>query len=130
MRLQYPHNVRMVRLPCTGKVDILQLLEALLAGADGVMVVGCMEGDCHFVSGNIKARRRVERAKKILDAARIGADRLEMFNLEASAAPKFVEAVVEMTERVRALGPNPIERGAMGPRGTESDDRSRTEELG
>lgn len=118
MRLEYPHNVRVVRMPCTGKVDILHLLEAFRAGADGVMVVGCLEGECHYVRGNLKARKRVERAKRILDETRICGERLGMFNLSASQAQVFVEHVRTMVERVRALGPSPIEHaGAARPAG-------------
>ncbi len=108
MRLEYPTNVRVVRLPCTGKVDILHLLETFNAGADGVMVVGCLEGECHYIRGNLKAKARVRRTKDLLDDARIGGDRLEMFNLSASQAQRFVEVVNEMTQRVRELGPSPI----------------------
>jgi coenzyme F420-reducing hydrogenase delta subunit len=108
MRLEYPTNVRVVRLPCTGKTDVLHILEAFRAGADGVMVIGCLEGECHYIRGNLKARSRVNRTKTILDDARIGGDRLEMFNLSASQAQRFVEVVNEMTDRVKELGPNPI----------------------
>ena len=67
MRLQYPPNVRIVRLPCTGKVDVRFLLEAFEKGADGVYVAGCLEGDCHFLTGNFRAKKRVAYAKRILD---------------------------------------------------------------
>ena len=60
MRLQYPTSVEIIRVPCTGRVDIIHLLKALEDGVDGVYVAGCMEGDCHYVSGNLKARKRVE----------------------------------------------------------------------
>ncbi len=114
MRLEYPDSVRVVRLPCTGKVDILHILEAFHAGADGVMVIGCLEGECHYIRGNLKAKARVRRTKHILEDTRIGGDRLEMFNLSASQAQRFVEVVNEMTARVLELGPNPIKRH--GPR--------------
>ena len=67
MRLQYPPNVRIVRLPCTGKVDVRFLLEAFEKGADGVYVAGCLEGDCHFLTGNFRAKKRVAYAKRLLD---------------------------------------------------------------
>ena len=66
MRVQYPTNVKIVKLPCTGKVDMLYLLKAIEDGADGVMVAGCMEGDCHFQKGNLYARKRVMQSKKLL----------------------------------------------------------------
>jgi coenzyme F420-reducing hydrogenase delta subunit len=100
--------VRIIRVPCTGKVDILHLLEAFRSGADGVMVVGCLEGECHNLRGNLKARARVERAKRILDETRVGGARLEMGNVAASQAQAFVEQVRAMAERVEALGPSPV----------------------
>jgi F420-non-reducing hydrogenase iron-sulfur subunit len=108
MRLQYAPTVRIIKVPCTGKVDILHLLTAFEAGADGVLVVGCMEGDCHFVEGNLFAKRRVKRVKGILDRVGVGGERLEMFNLSAGMGGRFAEVVEEMTQRVRVLGPNPV----------------------
>jgi coenzyme F420-reducing hydrogenase delta subunit len=66
MRLQYPINVKIVRVPCTGKVDVIHIMRAFEKGADGVAVIGCLEGECHFDSGNLRARQRVEQAQKIL----------------------------------------------------------------
>src|SRR5512135_86263 len=67
MRLQYPPNVRIIEVPCTGKVDVMHLLMAFEYGADGVIVVGCLEGDCHYSAGNLYAKKRVNRVKEILD---------------------------------------------------------------
>jgi len=108
MRLQYPTNIRIIKLPCSGTVDLLHILKAFEQGADGVFVAGCLKGGCHFIEGNIRAERRVERAKGILDSIGLGRDRLEMFFLSASEAPRFAEAAREMTERIRRLGPSPI----------------------
>jgi coenzyme F420-reducing hydrogenase delta subunit len=113
MRLQYPSDVRIIQVPCTGKVDIIHLLQAFEAGADGVFVAGCLEGDCHFMEGNLFAKRRVKRVKEILDKVGLDGGRLEMFNLSAGMGGRFAEIVKEMDERVRALGPNPI-RGKTG----------------
>ncbi|MFH0773951.1 MAG: hydrogenase iron-sulfur subunit [bacterium] len=110
MRLNYPANVKIVKLPCTGKVDIIYLLKAFEDGADGVYVAGCLEGNCHFTDGNIKAKRRVQRAKKLLTEIGLDGERLEMYNMSASMGPKFAEAAREMTEKVRALGPNPLRK--------------------
>ncbi len=110
MRLQYPSNVRIVKLLCTGRVDVLYILEAFAAGADMVMVSGCEIGDCHFLEGNLRARERVEHAKKLLDEIGLGAERLEMFHIGASDAPKWAEAVGMMTRRALELGPNPVGR--------------------
>jgi F420-non-reducing hydrogenase iron-sulfur subunit len=108
MRLRYPGTIRVVRVPCTGKVDVLHILKAFEKGADGVYVVGCMEGDCRFNSGNLRARKRVEAARGILNTVGIGGERVAMFNLSSGEGPKFAQYAVEMTEKVKALGPNPI----------------------
>jgi len=108
MRLQYPHNIQIILIPCTGKVDVLYILRAFEKGADGVYVVGCLEGDCHFNNGNFRARKRVEQAQKILEAIGVGGERAQIYNLSSSEASRFVEIAVEMDERIRKLGPNPI----------------------
>lgn len=108
MRLQYPANIRIVELPCSGKTDVRVVLEAFEKGADGVYVAGCLEGDCHFLKGNIMAKRRIKEAKKLLDEIGIGGERLEMFNLSGSMGPRFAEVAEEMTERITKLGPSPL----------------------
>jgi len=108
MRLQYPPNVRIIEVPCTGKVDLVHLLMAFEYGADGVMVVGCMAGDCHYSAGNLYARKRVQRGKEILDRVGLGGDRLEMYNLSSGMGGRFAEIVREITEKVRELGPSPV----------------------
>jgi F420-non-reducing hydrogenase iron-sulfur subunit len=112
MRLSYPDNVVVLRLPCTGRVEVNYLLAAFERGADGVIVAGCLEGGCHFQEGNLRARRRVERAKGILAELGLEAERLEMFNLSSAEGGRFAEIVNEMTERVRRLGLSPIKPGA------------------
>ena len=108
MRLQYPTSIRIVRLPCTGKLDVLHLLKAFERGADGIMVAGCLEGQCHFIKGNFIARRRVEFAKKLLTEAGMDPKRLEMFNLSSSMGPRFAEISREMDARIRGMGQSPI----------------------
>lgn len=108
MRLQYPTNVRIIKIPCTGKIDILYLLRAFEDGADGVFVAGCEEGSCHFLNGNYRAKKRVKYAKKILDEIGINGERLEMYNLSAAMGVRFAEIVNEMTKKIKGLGPNPI----------------------
>lgn len=107
-RMQYPANVRVVHVPCTGKVEVQQILAAFERGIDGVLLAGCLEGGCHFVEGNLRAKRRVEAAKQVLDEIGLGRDRLRMVNLSASEAPTFVARIQEMVETVNALGPNPL----------------------
>jgi coenzyme F420-reducing hydrogenase delta subunit len=108
MRLQYPPDVRIIQVPCTGKVDILHLLTAFEEGADGVFVAGCLEGDCHFIEGNLHAKRRVKRVKEILDQVGIGGERVAMYNLSAGMGGRFAEIVREMDQKIRELGPSPI----------------------
>jgi len=108
MRLQYPPTIRIIRVPCTGKVDLLHILRCFEKGADGVYVVGCMEGDCRFKTGNLRAKKRVYQAKEILEKVGVGGDRVEMFNLSSGEGPKFAQIATEMTQRIKALGPNPI----------------------
>jgi F420-non-reducing hydrogenase iron-sulfur subunit len=111
MRLQYPTSIKIIRVPCTGKVDVLHMLRAFEKGADGVYVVGCLEGDCHFNNGNFRARKRVEQAQKLLDTIGIEGERAQMYNLSSSEGPLFAEYAVEMDKRIRTLGPNPIKAG-------------------
>ncbi|MFP3868386.1 MAG: hydrogenase iron-sulfur subunit [Desulfobacteraceae bacterium] len=108
LRLQYPPEVRIVKLPCTGKVDTIHLLKTMQAGADAILVGGCEVGDCHFLEGNLRARERVEYAKALLEEAGIEGERVEMYHIGASDAPQWVARVKEMVSRVRRLGPNPL----------------------
>jgi F420-non-reducing hydrogenase iron-sulfur subunit len=110
MHLQYPANVRIVRLPCTGKTDTLYLLRAFEDGIDAVMVVGCKKGMCHYLEGNYNAERRVLYVKKLLDEIGVGGGRLEMFFVDAADGPRFVQAAETMVQRARDLGPNPLRR--------------------
>ncbi len=106
--MSYPTNIKIIRVPCTGKVDILHILRAFEKGADGVYAVGCMEGDCHFTSGNFRARKRIEQAKVLLDTVGVGGERVEMFNLASSEGPLFAKFATEFVDKIKDLGPNPI----------------------
>ena len=110
MRLDYPASIKIILVPCTGKVDVLHILHAFEKGADGVYLVGCMEGDCHFLSGNLRARKRVEQAQRILDTIGVGGERVRMYNLSSSEGPLFAKYAGEMTAKILELGPNPIKR--------------------
>jgi len=98
----------MIKLLCTGKVEPIMILKAFEAGADAVFVAGCMEGECHFIEGNYRAKRWVKYTKKLLQELGIEPERLEMFNMSSSMAPAFVQTVKEMTKRTKELGPSPI----------------------
>jgi len=108
MRLQYPSNVRVLRLPCTGKLEVNYILTAFERGIDGVIVAGCLEGGCHFLEGNLRARKRVERAKQILSEIGLDPERVEMFNLSSAEGSRFAEIVTTMSQRLAKLGPSPL----------------------
>ncbi len=110
MRLEYPPNIKVIQLPCSGRVDMLHLLKAIEEGADGVYVAGCLEGECHFVEGNLKTRKKVDAVKKVLEAVGVEPERVEMFNLSSAMGPRFTEIAKEMTKRIRMLGPTPVTR--------------------
>jgi len=108
MRISYPTSVKIIQVPCTGRVDILHLLKAIEDGADGVYVAGCLEGECHFTDGNLKAKRKVQYVKKTLEEIGIEPGRVEMFNLSAGEGPRFAEIAIEMFERIKELGPSQV----------------------
>jgi coenzyme F420-reducing hydrogenase delta subunit len=110
MRIQYPDSVRVLRFPCTGKIEPNHILTAFERGVDGVIVAGCLEGGCHFLEGNLRARQRVERVKQILAEIGIEPERLEMFNLSSAEGPRFAAIATEMSERIAKLGPSPLRR--------------------
>jgi len=112
MRLNYPSNIKIVNVPCTGRVDILHLLKAVEDGADGVYVAGCLEGDCHYLTGNLKAKKRVAYVKNLLEAIGIEPERVEMYNLSAAQGSRFAEIAREFTERIQELGPSPVGTGS------------------
>jgi coenzyme F420-reducing hydrogenase delta subunit len=95
-------------VPCTGRVEEVMMLRAFENGADGVMVVGCLEGDCHYQVGNLRARRRVERVADFLEQAAIGGERVRMYNLSAGEGTKFAAFAQEMFAHVQALGPTAV----------------------
>lgn len=108
MRLQYPDNVRVLRFPCTGKIEPNTILAAFERGIDGVIVAGCLEGGCHFLEGNLRARGRVERVKQLLQEIGIEPERLEMFNLSSAEGARFAEIIKLMSDRLARLGPSPL----------------------
>ena len=108
MRLSYPAEIKVIQVPCTGRVDIIHLLNAVEDGADGVYVAGCLEGECHYREGNLKAKRKVEYVKKVLMDLGIEPERVEMYNLSSAQGARFAEIANEMAEKIRDLGPTPL----------------------
>jgi len=127
MGLEYPANVKFIRLPCTGKIDVRYVLEAFEQGADGVYLVGCPIGNCHHVRGNERGRARIQRTREILESVGLEGERLGMFFMSGSQAQTFAAAAHTMTERVRKLGPNPLR---VGQNGQMHDQAEHEDEIG
>ncbi len=104
-RLQYPTNVRIIRVPCSGRIDPLYIVRALQEGMDGVLVSGCHPGDCHYISGNLVARRKFALLKSYLDYLGIEPGRVQFSWVSASEGPRFASLISKVVEDVRALGP-------------------------
>jgi F420-non-reducing hydrogenase iron-sulfur subunit len=104
-RLKYAPNVRIVRLPCTGRISPMFILKALQKGADGVLVSGCHPGDCHFTAGNYHARRRWTVFRALLEFTGIPKDRIKFSWVSAAEGAKFAELINTVTEEIRTLGP-------------------------
>ena len=107
-RQQYPPNIRVIRVPCSGRINPIYIMKALLDGADGVMVSGCHPGDCHYLTGNMYARRRFTVLKKLLTTAGLNPDRVQFTWVSASEGARFAQVVTEVTESVKKLGPSSI----------------------
>ena len=107
-RIQYPPTIRVVRVMCSGRINPAFIFDAFKNGADGVLVAGCHPGDCHYLSGNYKAQRRVLLVKKVLEGFGLKPERLRLEWVSASEGDRFASIVKDMTEELRKLGPNPI----------------------
>ena len=104
-RFQYPPTIRIIRVMCSGRVDPTFVVRAFLRGVDGVMVLGCHPGDCHYTTGNYYARNRMEVARRVLGLAGVNTDRLALDWVSAGEGQRFATLVIEFTEQVRVLGP-------------------------
>lgn len=110
-RLSYPENIRLIRVPCSGQVDIIHILRAFENGADGVFVGGCLKDQCHYIDGNYKAENRVEFLKGLLRAVGLEEERLSINFLSAAMAREFVSLVYEFTEKIKKMGCSPLKKG-------------------
>jgi heterodisulfide reductase subunit A len=106
-RIQYPPNVRVLRVPCSGRVDVLHVLKAFQSGADGVIITGCLIGDCHYIDGNVKAKERVDVMKKSLGSIGIDPKRLDIGFASSSEGQKFAAIMTDFVKEIERLGPNP-----------------------
>ncbi len=109
-RMQYPPNVRIIRLMCSGAVDPVYILKPILEGADGVLIGGCHPGDCHYQSGNYKARRRVAIAKNILSQLGFDEERIWLRWISASEGRLFADTITDMVAKLKEKGPNPLKQ--------------------
>lgn len=108
LKMQYPSNIRIVKVSCIGAVGTIHILKALENGADGVCLMGCLEENCEYSTGTFRAGKRVQYVKKLLGKLSIEKERLEIYNLSAAEAHRFCEIAREVTETVRTLGPIPL----------------------
>ncbi|MEN6620568.1 MAG: hydrogenase iron-sulfur subunit [Smithella sp.] len=104
-RIQYPPNVRIGRVPCTGRINPFYIIKAIQEGADGILVSGCHPGECHYISGNLVARRKFATLKKFLDYVGIESDRTMFTWVSASEGERFAKVIKGVTAKVQALGP-------------------------
>ncbi|MFH1007309.1 MAG: hydrogenase iron-sulfur subunit [Candidatus Latescibacterota bacterium] len=105
-RMQYPPNIRVIRVPCSGRINPLYILKALQNGWDGVLVSGCHPGDCHYLSGNLSARRKFAMLKDFLQYVGIEPQRVQFSWVSAAEGGRFAQIVKQVTEQIKALGPN------------------------
>ena len=107
-RLEYPASLKIVELPCTGRVDVLNVLHAFEEGADGVLVAGCLPGSCHYLEGNLHARQRIDHVQDLLETIGLDRERARMINISAAMGAQFAELATQFGETVAGLGPSPL----------------------
>ena len=109
-RLQYPANVRIIRVMCSGMVDPIYVLRAFEQGADGVLVAGCKPGDCHYISGNVRAEEMITRLKKVVRTLGLEEERLKLKWISTSEGIVFARTIAEMVSELKKLGPTPFKK--------------------
>jgi len=119
-RKKYPANIRVIKVPCSGRVDPLFILKALRLGFDGVLVSGCHPGDCHYQTGNYRARRRMAITKKFLEYLGVAPERVQVSWCSASEGDKFARVVTEVTEQLKETGPNRLFDEEREPHGAKA----------
>jgi F420-non-reducing hydrogenase iron-sulfur subunit len=107
-RIQYPPNIRIIRVMCSGRVDPVLVLEMFANGADGVMVMGCHPGDCHYVEGNLYEERKIQMLRKLITLTGLEPERLRLEWVSAAEGQRFADVVTEFTEQIKKLGRSPI----------------------
>ncbi len=124
-RIQYPPNLRMIRVMCTGAIDPEHILNALSMGADGVFIGGCHPGDCHYMVGNYKIRRKVALVKMLLSQLGLEPKRVRLEWVSAAEGQRFAQVVTDFIEEVKELGPNPLKGKGVGREETKARNRAR-----
>lgn len=109
-RIQYPPNVRIIRLMCSSAVDPVYIMKAVLDGADGVLIGGCHPGDCHYQNGNYKARRRIAILKSVFKSVGIPEERVWLRWISASEGKKFADTITDMVNKLKEMGPSPFKK--------------------
>lgn len=107
-RIQYPPNIRIIRVMCSGRVDPVIILEMFANGADGVIVTGCHPGDCHYIEGNLYEERKIKMLKQLVSLTGLEPDRLRLEWVSAAEGQRFAQIVIEFTEQMKKLGPSPV----------------------
>ncbi len=107
-RYQYPPNIRIIRVMCSGRVEPAFILRAFELGADGVLISGCHKGDCHYINGNEKAERKIEQTRKLMDLLGLERERLRLEWVSASEGLKFSEVITEFVKQLKKIGPNKL----------------------
>jgi coenzyme F420-reducing hydrogenase delta subunit len=107
-RIQYPPNIRVIRVMCSGRVDPVIILDMFANGADGVIVTGCHPGDCHYIEGNLHEERKIKMLRKLIALTGFESERLRLEWVSAAEGQRFAQIVTDFTEQVRKLGPSPI----------------------
>src|SRR4030043_295212 len=110
-RKKYPANIRIIKIPCSGRIDPLLIIRALRNGFDGVLVSGCHPGDCHYQTGNYRARRRIAITKKFLEYMGVDPKRIQASWVSASEGDKFARVVADTTKSIKKIGPNKLFAG-------------------
>ena len=117
-RIQYPPNLRIIRVLCSGRIDPVLVLEAVASGVDGVIVMGCHPGDCHYMTGNYEAERKIKMLKKLITPLGL-AERLRLDWVSASEGARFAEVVRDFTNHIKVLGPSPLRKEKLDPKKLE-----------
>ena len=109
---EHPEHTKVVELPCTGKMEAIYALQAFEKGLDGVCIVACLEGTCHYLEGNLRAANRIHQIAVILNELKLGEERVALLHLDSASSALFRQSAGDFIRRIQALGPNPLKRAA------------------